>query len=106
MKGLETLFGYKYNPDFKSLINEGAIILDVRTKAEFDTGHIDTSINISHEQLEKYISTLDKSKAIITCCETGMRSESAKRTLKSYGFERVYNAGNWGNLKKYFDEKN
>lgn len=102
---LDALFGYKYNPDIKALMDEGAIIIDVRTTAEYEAGHIKSSLNIPHDKLETYINSLSKEKTIITCCETGIRSESAKRTLKSHGFEHVYNAGNWKTLLKYVNEK-
>jgi rhodanese-related sulfurtransferase len=45
------------------------------------------------------IGKLDKGKAIITCCASGMRSASARGLLRSYGFVRVYNGGGWQSLK-------
>ena len=87
-------------PDFQSLIREGAIILDVRTKGEYTFGHIRGSINIPLDQLPKSTQNLDKGKPIITCCASGIRSNSAKRHLKAQGFES-YNGGSWKSLKGY-----
>ncbi|MEY3422923.1 MAG: hypothetical protein RIR48_3252, partial [Bacteroidota bacterium] len=43
---------------------------------------------------------LDKSKPIITCCASGMRSGSAKSLLIANGFTEVYNGGGWTGLKQ------
>jgi rhodanese-related sulfurtransferase len=42
-----------------------------------------------------------KNRPIVTCCASGARSASAKRILKSHGFEQVYNGGSWYTLRKY-----
>jgi rhodanese-related sulfurtransferase len=86
--------------DFPQLVKEGAIILDVRSKGEFAGGHIKGSINISVDQLSSNLHKLkDKSKPIITCCASGMRSASAKSILKSNGYTEVYNGGGWSSLQ-------
>lgn len=99
MKFLEMLFGKKVN--LKEIISNGAVILDVRTKGEFQAGHLRNSINIPVDNLPQNIKKLNKNKPIITCCASGARSGSAKRFLKSNGFEQVYNGGSWQSLKKY-----
>jgi len=82
------------------LVKNGAIILDVRSKAEYAGGHIKGSINISVDSLSSNIDKLkDKNKPIITCCASGMRSASAKSMLKSKGYTQVYNGGGWSSLK-------
>jgi phage shock protein E len=99
MSFLERIFGKKV--DFQEVIAGGAVILDVRTKAEYQSGHLRNSINISVDKLPENLKILDKSKPIITCCASGARSASAMRILKSNGFEQVYNGGSWVSLKKY-----
>lgn len=85
--------------DYAQLVKEGAIILDVRTKGEYGSGHIRGSVNIPVDQLHKNISKLkDKKRPIITCCESGMRSASAKGILTSNGFTNVHNGGRWMSL--------
>lgn len=85
--------------DYSALVKQGAIILDVRSKSEFDGGHIKGSINISVDQLASNLSKLkDKSKPIITCCASGMRSATAKSILQSNGYTQVYNGGGWNSL--------
>ena len=93
------IFGKKV--DLQEVISDGAVILDVRTKGEYQSGHLRNSINIPIDKLEQNIKKLNKNKSIITCCASGSRSASAKRILKSNGFEQVYNGGSWYSLRKY-----
>ncbi|MEY2829081.1 MAG: hypothetical protein RIQ33_939 [Bacteroidota bacterium] len=96
---LKNLLGTKINLD--EVFEQGAIIIDVRTKGEFESGHIKGSINIPLNVLSSQISKLKKEVAIITCCASGMRSASAKSILKSNGFNQVYNGGSWMSLKRF-----
>jgi len=99
MNLLELIFGKKDN--LQEIISNGAVILDVRTKGEYQSGHLRNSINIPVDNLPQNIKKLDKDKPIITCCASGARSAYARRLLKSEGFEQVYNGGSWQSLKKY-----
>lgn len=86
--------------EYSQLVKEGAIILDVRSKGEYDGGHIAGSINISVDVLGRNLEKLkDKNKVIITCCASGTRSASAKSLLKSKGYTQVYNGGGWASLQ-------
>jgi phage shock protein E len=100
MNILELIFGKKV--DLQEVITKGAVIVDVRSKAEFQSGHLRNSINMPVDNLGQNLKKLNKNKPIITCCASGARSASAKRILKSNGFEQVYNGGSWNSLKKYF----
>jgi rhodanese-related sulfurtransferase len=81
-------------------LQEGAIILDVRSKGEFEGGHIKGALNIPVDQLRNNFSKLkDKNKSIITCCASGMRSASAKSILISGGYKSVFNGGGWNSLQ-------
>jgi phage shock protein E len=85
--------------NYKELKQQGAIIIDVRSKGEFQTGHIKDSINIPVDVLDKNLSQLkNKNQVIITCCASGMRSASAKNILKRSGYTEVYNGGGWSSL--------
>lgn len=89
-------------PNLAELISEGAVILDVRSKGEFQQGHIKGAVNIPLDQLEKQLGKLKRDKQYITCCASGMRSASAKSLLRKKGFDHVENGGSWLSLKKYF----
>jgi phage shock protein E len=101
METLKKIFGLGPSADYKELVKEGAIILDVRTKGEYAGGHIQGSINISVDQLMANLNRLaDKQKPIITCCASGMRSGTAKGILESNGYAHVYNGGSWIGLQQ------
>lgn len=96
---LKNLFGSE-KTDYAQLVKDGAIILDVRSKGEYAGGHIKGSINISVDQLSGNLHKLkDKTKPIITCCASGMRSATAKSILISNGYTEVHNGGGWSSLQ-------
>ena len=100
INALKNLFGFGPKVDYAQLVKEGAIILDVRSKGEYDGGHIRGSVNIPVDQLRNNFSKLkNRSKPIITCCASGMRSASAKSLLKASGYEAVHNGGSWSSLQ-------
>ncbi len=95
---IKQLFGFGPKTDYKELISKGATIIDVRTKAEYQSGHIKGSLNIPLNNLSNHYSKLSKSKPVITCCASGVRSAQAKSILKSNGFADVHNGGGWMSL--------
>ncbi|MCX7744898.1 MAG: rhodanese-like domain-containing protein [Flavobacteriales bacterium] len=101
LNALKKILGMGPSVNLGELIKNGAIILDVRTKAEYQMGHVKGSINIPLDQLTSNLNKLDKNKPIITCCASGMRSGSAKGVLQNRGFTQVYNGGSWQNVNRY-----
>jgi phage shock protein E len=87
--------------DLTQLIKDGAIIIDVRSKSEFATGHVKGSINIPLEQIGSSVEKLKSYNNIITCCRSGNRSSMAKKTLESVGLRNVVNGGSWQNVNQY-----
>lgn len=100
LQSLKNLFGFGPKTDYKALVQQGAEIIDVRTKGEFVSGHIKGSKNIPLNTLSSNLKQLkDKNKTYILCCASGMRSGSAKSILKSQGYSEVYNGGGWQSLQ-------
>jgi rhodanese-related sulfurtransferase len=96
---LKKLMGIAPKADFHTLVAEGAVILDVRTKREYNGGHIKGAVNIPLDQLSGNLNKFkDKSKTIITCCASGTRSSIAKGILLSNGYTNVHNGGGWMRL--------
>ncbi|MCZ4319870.1 rhodanese-like domain-containing protein [Aequorivita viscosa] len=96
---LDFLFGNKSRKieDFKS---RGAIILDVRSKGEYEGGAIPGSKNIPLPSIGSKMNEIKKwNKPVICCCASGMRSASAAGILKSNGVEAM-NGGGWFSLSK------
>ncbi len=97
---LKKILGLGPQVNYKELVKQGAVIIDVRSKGEYTGGHIKGSINIPLDQLGNNLAKLkDKNKPIITCCASGMRSASAKSLLNANGYKEVYNGGGWGSLR-------
>lgn len=97
---LKKILGFGPSVNYSELVQQGAIILDVRSKAEFSDGHIKGAINIPVNVLNNHLGQLkDKDKTIITCCASGMRSASAKSILQSHGYKNVHNGGGWSSLQ-------
>ncbi|HVT86205.1 MAG TPA: rhodanese-like domain-containing protein [Chitinophagaceae bacterium] len=96
---IKKIFGAGPKTDFKTLVQNGAQIVDVRTKEEYQSGHIKGSINMPLNNLGNQMNKLKKDKPVITCCASGMRSGAAKNILRSRGFTEVYNGGGWMSLQ-------
>jgi len=95
---IKKLLGLGPAVNYTELIAKGAQIIDVRTKGEYQGGHIRGSVNIPLNTLQQSLSKIKKDKSVITCCASGMRSASAKSILKANGFTEVYNGGGWMSL--------
>ena len=74
---------------------EGYILLDVRTKGEYESGYIPGAINIPLSDIdEKIISFLpDKSQMILVYCRSGNRSREASDKLSKLGYSNVLEIG-------------
>jgi phage shock protein E len=85
----------KARKEVPAWIAEGAVIVDVRTPGEFESGSHPQSTNIPLDQFLSRIGELPKDKPIIVCCASGARSGAAAAMLRAQGFQRVLNAGPW-----------
>lgn len=80
------------------------ILLDVRTKEEFEKGHISNAINIPVDSIRERMNEIDKSKNIYIYCLAGLRGYLAQRMLKQNGYDKVLNMSGgyqlWENCTK------
>jgi len=80
------------------LINDGAVVIDVRSIDEYNSGHIKGSINIPLDIIDTV--TYDKNTTLIVYCATGVRSQEAVNKLSDMGYTNLYNLDggllNWG----------
>lgn len=96
ISAIKNLLGFGPKIDLAELMTQGGVIVDVRTKGEFNGGHVRGSMNIPLDQLSSNLKKFkNKDQPIITCCASGMRSSSAKMILKNAGFTNVHNGGSW-----------
>ncbi|SCW80589.1 rhodanese-like domain-containing protein [Mucilaginibacter sp. NFR10] len=101
MNLFKQLFGGSPAVDLKELIKEGALIIDVRTPAEFACGHAKGSVNIPLDKVASQQAMFRGKKNIIVCCQSGGRSGQAKLILEKSGFANVTNGGSWNNVAQY-----
>ena len=75
------------------LMNQGAIVFDVRDKDAFAAGHINGARSLSAEQLDSAGESLKKykQKVLVVYCDRGVRAATAVRTLHEQGFAQVFN---------------
>lgn len=72
----------------------GALVVDVRTPAEFAGGHLAGARNVDVSgDFRAQMETVDRERPVYLYCRTGNRSARAARTLGEMGFHRVVNAG-------------
>ena len=71
--------------------NKDYFILDVRSKEEFDSGHIEGAYLIPVSELENRLAELPQDKPIIVYCRSGSRSTSAANILLEKGFKEIFN---------------
>ena len=81
----------------RELLAKGAVVIDVRTPAEFAGAHLKRAINIPLDQVEAKVPLRVAGKAtpILLHCASGMRSGAARSRLKSLGFTSVHNLGSY-----------
>lgn len=78
------------------LINRSdAVVVDVRDKKEFESGHIVDAINIPLSKLDQRITELEKhkDKPVVVVCKMGQHSSEACNKLLSAGYEKVVKLG-------------
>ncbi len=91
-------FGNK-SENIAEFVKNGAVIIDVRTSGEFQSGHIKGSKNIPLNTIGNKINEIKKlNKPVIACCASGMRSSQATSILKQNGIEAM-NGGGWNSLQ-------
>ena len=74
-------------------INQGAILIDVRSPQEYKEGHLKGAILIPFYQIRKEIEKKvpNKNQLIVLYCSTGHRGQEAQRILERLGYTNVYN---------------
>lgn len=86
----------------RKMIDEGAVIVDVRSDSEYQSSHLNGTVHIPLMELKDRIGKKvpDKGKVVLLHCRSGSRSFAGKRVLKGMGYENVYNLGSFGRAKR------
>lgn len=79
----------------KQLLSNGAIVVDVRTPEEYNSGHYKGSLNIPLDTVaSRTVELKSKGRPIIAVCRSGARSGAAAAMLSASGIQ-VFNGGGW-----------
>ncbi len=88
---LEGSFKQVYVQDVRELVENGAIMIDVRESNEYEEGHVKGAKNIPLSEIRDRLNELPKDKPIYLYCRSAQRSYNACLALQHLGFENVYN---------------
>jgi phage shock protein E len=85
-------------------MRSGAVLIDVRSEAEFNTGSIDTAVNIPYDRItEKIVSVIqDENTPVLLFCHSGSRAALARQSLKKAGYTNVYSIGTVTRARKLY----
>lgn len=75
----------------RQLVEENAVIIDVREKNEFENGHLINAINIPLSELRERMNEIPRDKPVYIHCRSGQRSYNAVMALQGNGYDNVYN---------------
>lgn len=84
------------------MINNNALLIDVRTEGEFQDGHLSGAKLIPISQVSSRIAEFgeDKDREIVLYCKGGVRAAKAEKILRANGYTQVVNAGGYQDLLK------
>lgn len=74
-------------------MNYGGVIVDVRTKEEFEQGHIPMAMNLPLEEIQAESVSLPKEKVILVYCKNGGKSAMAASVLGNMGYRVINTVG-------------
>ena len=83
-------------------LREGALLIDVRTVAEFQAGHLTNAVNIPLDQVKAELPRRvpDKSAVVLLHCQSGQRSGRAQGVLRELGYTNAFNIGSFAQARK------
>ena len=81
--------------ELTKLIEDGAMLVDVRSPGEFSTGSAKGAVNIPLDRVGNSLDKFKNKSHIIVFCRSGNRSGQAKTILEHNGFTNVTNGGTW-----------
>jgi rhodanese-related sulfurtransferase len=89
-------------------LKNGALVIDVRSPGEFNSGHLVRAINIPLDEIETAVPkrVKDKNQVLLLHCASGMRSGMAKGKLEGMGYTKVFNLGSYGRAENLVNPKN
>lgn len=89
-------------------LNNGAMVIDVRSRGEFNSGHLAKAINIPLDEIQSAVPkrVKDKNQVLLLHCASGTRSGIAMARLKGMGFANTFNLGSYGRAESILNRQN
>jgi phage shock protein E len=83
-------------------LKNGALLVDVRTVAEYNSGHLTNAINIPLDQVQQALPRRvpDKSQVVLLHCRSGQRSGRAEQQLRALGYTNAFNVGSYSQAEE------
>src|SRR5574340_1407864 len=83
-------------------LQQGALVIDVRSADEFQAGHLPGALSVPLDQLRQQVDrrALDKDQPLLLHCLSGTRSGLAKTMLRDLGYRNVFNLGSLGRARR------
>lgn len=80
----------------KKMVEQGAILVDVRSPQEFAEGHLENAILLPEYEIRENVKQIlpNQQQIIIVYCSTGHRGQKAQQILQKFGYQKVYNLCN------------
>ncbi len=87
--------------EIQEYLEKGAVVLDVRTLAEWNDGHSEGAKHIILDTIPEHVEEIKSwNKPVIAVCRSGARSGRAAEFLQGQGLD-VINGGPWGDVDQY-----
>ena len=87
------------------LFASNPIIIDVRTPQEFESGHVESAINIEWQEIALVENSTNKDNRIFLYCRSGNRSQKATDILIDIGYKDVINLGSVKEASEFLNKK-
>ncbi len=89
----------------KGHLKHGALVVDVRTLAEFNNGHLKRAINMPLDDIEMLAPqrVTDKRQVLLLHCQSGLRSGVARKKLVALGYTQAFNLGSYRRAARIAD---
>ena len=92
--------------DAAAYLTRGALLIDVRSPGEFNSGHLANAINLPLEEIAIAVPqrVKDKSQVLLLHCASGMRSSLAQKKLSGMGYTNAFNLGSYSRAKNILQQ--
>jgi len=91
----------------RSHLQQGALIVDVRSNAEFQAGHLPNAIHIPLDEIDTLTArrVKDKERVLLLHCASGIRSQVARKRLAALGYRHAFNLGSYARAERIVGNK-